>query len=82
MKFEDKRMLGIQLGSLLLTKENQYLVIKKNENYSLINIDNLECILFEVPLEHVEEMIVEDLKETIQEIIAPEHIKLVAKNIL
>lgn len=29
MKFEDKRMLGIQLGSLLLTKENQYLVIKK-----------------------------------------------------
>ncbi|MCU5506795.1 hypothetical protein OCB09_26110, partial [Bacillus cereus] len=24
MKFEDKRMLGIQLGSLLLTKEHQY----------------------------------------------------------
>lgn len=37
---------------------------------------------FEVPLENVEEMVVEDLKETIQEIIAPEHIKLVAKNIL
>ncbi|HFJ9473642.1 hypothetical protein COK00_16860 [Bacillus cereus] len=82
MKFEDKRMLGIQLGSLLLTKENQYLVIKKNENYSLVNINNLECMLFEVPLEHVEEMVVEDLKETIQEIVAPEHIKLVAKNIL
>ncbi|MEJ9255855.1 hypothetical protein [Bacillus wiedmannii] len=82
MKFEDKRMLGIQLGSLLLTKENQYLVIKKNENYSLVNINNLECVLFEVPLEHVEEMVVEDLKETIQEIVAPEHIKLVAKNIL
>ncbi|AXR17863.1 hypothetical protein COK25_27795 [Bacillus cereus] len=82
MKFEDKRMLGIQLGSLLLTKENQYLVIKKNENYSLVNINNLECMLFEVPLEHIEEMVVEDLKETIQEIVAPEHIKLVAKNIL
>ncbi|PFL17021.1 hypothetical protein [Bacillus cereus] len=80
MKFEDKRMLGIQLGSLLLTKEN--LVIKKNENYSLVNINNLECMLFEVPLEHIEEMVVEDLKETIQEIVAPEHIKLVAKNIL
>ncbi|MCU5407443.1 hypothetical protein OCA16_23110 [Bacillus cereus] len=82
MKFEDKRMLGIQLGSLLLTKENQYLVIKKNENYSLVNINNLECMLFEVPLEHIEEMVIEDLKETIQEIVAPEHIKLVAKNIL
>ncbi|MCU5103466.1 hypothetical protein OCA20_25735 [Bacillus cereus] len=82
MKFEDKRMLGIQLGSLLLTKENQYLVIKKNENYSLVNIKNLECMLFEVPLEHIEEMVVEDLKESIQEIVAPEHIKLVAKNSL
>ncbi|HHX7191724.1 hypothetical protein CN543_16375 [Bacillus toyonensis] len=82
MKFEDKRMLGIQLGSLLLTKENQYLVIKKNENYSLVNINNLECMLFEVPLEHIEEMVVEDLKESIQEIVAPEHIKLVAKNSL
>ncbi|MED3526348.1 hypothetical protein [Bacillus thuringiensis] len=82
MKFEDKRMLGIQLGSLLLTKENQYLVIKKNENYSLVNINNLECMLFEVPLEHIEEMVIEDLKETIQETVAPEHIKLVAKNIL
>ncbi|MCU5332305.1 hypothetical protein [Bacillus wiedmannii] len=82
MKFEDKRMLGIQLGSLLLTKENQYLVIKKNENYSLVNINTLECVLFEVPLEHVEEMVIEDLKESIQEIVAPEHIKLVAKNIL
>ncbi|MDA2101259.1 MULTISPECIES: hypothetical protein [Bacillus] len=82
MKFEDKRMLGIQLGSLLLTKENQYLVIKKNENYSLVNINNLECMLFEVPLEHIEEMVIEDLKETIQEIVAPEHIKLVAKNSL
>ncbi|MED0940235.1 hypothetical protein P4T37_26620 [Bacillus mobilis] len=82
MKFEDKRILGIQRGSLLITKENHYLVIKKSENYSLININNLECMRFEVPLEHVEEMVVEDLKETIQEIIAPEHIKLVAKNIL
>ncbi|HDR7964700.1 MULTISPECIES: hypothetical protein [Bacillus] len=82
MKFEDKRMLGIQLGSLVLTKENQYLVIKKNDNYSLVNINNLECVLFEVPLEHVEEMVIEDLKESIQEIVAPEHIKLVAKNIL
>lgn len=82
MKFEDKRMLGIQRGSLLITKKNHYLVINKSKNYSLININNLECMRFEVPLGHVEEMVVEDLKETIQEIIAPEHIKLVAKNIL
>lgn len=39
-------------------------------------------MLFEVPLEHIEEMVIEDLKETIQEIVAPEHIKLVAKNSL
>lgn len=29
MKFEDKLMLGIQRGSLLITKENHYLVINK-----------------------------------------------------
>ncbi|PGT52328.1 hypothetical protein COD86_16590 [Bacillus cereus] len=82
MKFEDKRILGIQLGSLLLTEDNQYLVIKKSESYMLVNIESLECVLFEVSLEHLEEMILEDLKETIQDIIVPEHIKIIAKNIL
>ena len=82
MKFEDKRLLGIQLGSLLITEENEYLVIKKNDNYSVMNIKNVECVTFEVPLEHLEEMIIEDLREKIQEIIAPEHIKIVAQNII
>ncbi|PEF38591.1 hypothetical protein [Bacillus wiedmannii] len=82
MKFEDKRILGIQLGSLLLTEDHRYLVVKKNEKYMLINIENLECVLFEVSLEHLEEMILEDLKESIQDIIAPEHIKIIAKNSL
>ncbi|OJD71019.1 hypothetical protein [Bacillus sp. NH11B] len=82
MKFEDRRMSEIKLGCLLLTEENQYLVIKKNEAYSLVNIETVECTLFEVPLENLEEMIIEDLKETIQDIIAPEHIKIVAKNIV
>ncbi|MED1059686.1 hypothetical protein [Bacillus mycoides] len=82
MKFEDKRISEIKLGCLLLTEENQYLVIKKNEVYSLVNIKTVECTLFEVPLENLEEMIIEDLKETIQDIIAPEHIKIVAENIV
>ncbi|MGG0254304.1 hypothetical protein [Bacillus cereus] len=80
MKFEDKRILGIQLGSLLLTEDTQYLVVKKNEKYTLINMANLECTLFEVSLEHLEEMVQEDLKESIQDIIAPEHIKIIAVN--
>ncbi|MFF2341105.1 hypothetical protein [Bacillus mycoides] len=82
MKFEDKRMLGIQLGCLIMTEENQYLVIKKNEVYSLLNLKTVESVTFEVPLVNLEEMLFEDLKETIQDIIAPEHIKIVAKNIV
>ncbi|MGY1465434.1 hypothetical protein ACW4EZ_29705 (plasmid) [Bacillus toyonensis] len=81
MKFEDERLLVIQLGSLLITEENQYLVIKKNGNYSLLNIETVESVTFEVPLANLEEMLLEDLKETIQDIIAPENIKIVAKNI-
>ncbi|PFR87570.1 hypothetical protein COK38_26150, partial [Bacillus cereus] len=42
MKFDDRRLLGVRLGSLLITEENQYLVIKKKEHYSLLNIDSLE----------------------------------------
>ncbi|MEN1939410.1 hypothetical protein AAIE21_28950 [Paenibacillus sp. 102] len=82
MKFEDKRILGIQLGSVLLTENQQYLVVKKNDNYTLVNIENLECMPFEVPLKHLEEMIIEDLRESVQDIIAPEHIKIVTANIL
>ena len=29
MKFDDQRLLGVRLGSVLVTEENQYLVIKK-----------------------------------------------------
>ncbi|PES71903.1 hypothetical protein CN507_07415 [Bacillus cereus] len=82
MKFEDKRMLGIQLGCLIVTEENQYLVIKKNELYSLLNIKTVESLTFEAPLANIEDMLLEDLKETIQDIISPEHIKIVAKNII
>ncbi|MGX5677799.1 hypothetical protein [Bacillus toyonensis] len=82
MKFEDKRLLVIKSGSLLITEENQYLVIKKNENYSLLNIKTVESVTFEVPLANLEEMLLEDLKETIQDIIAPEHIKIIAENII
>ncbi|MHA2890431.1 hypothetical protein [Bacillus cereus] len=82
MKFEDKRMLGIRLGCLLITEENQYLVIRKDEHYSLLNIQNSECKVFGVPMEHLEDILREDLKENIQEIIPPEHIKVVAKNII
>ncbi|WP_459502281.1 hypothetical protein [Bacillus sp. C1] len=82
MKFDDQRLLGIRLGSLLITGENQYLVIKKKEHYSLLNIETLECTPLEVSLEHLEEMLHEDLQESIKEIIAPEHLKIVAKNII
>ncbi|ABS22439.1 hypothetical protein ACRS6Y_16145 [Bacillus cytotoxicus] len=82
MKFDDQRLLGIRLGSLLITEENQYLVIKKKDHYSVLNIKTLECTPLEVSLEHIEEMLQEDLQEHIQEIIAPEHLKIVAKNIL
>ncbi len=57
MKFDDRRLLGIRLGSLLITEENQYLVIKKKEHYSLLNIESLECTPLEVSLEHLEEML-------------------------
>ncbi|PGM89709.1 hypothetical protein [Bacillus cereus] len=80
MNFEDDRKLGIQLGCIVKTDNTQYLVFKKNENYSLLNIKTVECINLEVPLEHLEEMILEDLKEDIQSIIPPENIKVVAQN--
>ncbi|PEE40857.1 hypothetical protein [Bacillus pseudomycoides] len=82
MKFDDQRLLGVRLGSLLITEEKQYLVIKKKEQYSLLNIDTLECTPLEVSLEHLEEMLYEDFQESIKEIIAPEHLKIVAKNII
>ncbi|WP_243523318.1 hypothetical protein [Bacillus pseudomycoides] len=82
MKFDDQRLLGVRLGSLLITEEKQYLVIKKKEHYSLLNIDTLECTPLEVLLEHLEEMLHEDFQENIKEIIAPEHLKIVAKNII
>ncbi|MEY8350853.1 hypothetical protein COI93_10460 [Bacillus cereus] len=82
MKFDDRRLLGVRLGSLLITEENQYLVIKKKEHYSLLNIDSLECTPLEVSLEHLEEMLHEDFQESIKEIIVPEHLKIVAKNII
>ena len=78
MKFDDQRLLGVRLGSVLVTEENQYLVIKKN-HYALLNIHNLECTHVEVQLEHLEEMLREDFQESITEIIAPEHIKLLRK---
>jgi len=60
MKFDDQRLLGVRLGSLLITEEKQYLVIKKKEQYSLLNIDTLECTPLEVSLEHLEEILYED----------------------
>ncbi|MBW3496357.1 hypothetical protein [Bacillus sp. FDAARGOS_1420] len=80
MTFEDNRKLGIQQGCIVLTDQSQYLVVKKNENYSLLNIATAECINFDVSLEHLEEMVQVDLKEKIQAIIPPENIKIVAQN--
>ncbi|PFN48082.1 hypothetical protein COJ58_25200 [Bacillus thuringiensis] len=80
MTFEDNRKLGFQQGCIVITDQSQYLVVKKNENYSLLNITNAECINFEVSLEHLEEMIQVDLKEKVQHIIPPENIKIVAQN--
>lgn len=80
MTFEDNRQLGIQQGCIVITDQSQYLVVKKNENYSLLNIETMECINFEVSLEHLEEMVQVDLKEKIQDIIPPENIKIVAQN--
>ncbi|GMR64623.1 hypothetical protein BAC7755_12930 [Bacillus sp. MN7755] len=82
VKFDDQRLLGIRLGSMLVTEENQYLVIKKKDHYALLNIHTLECTHVEVQLEHIEEMLREDFQESIKEIIAPEHIKIVAKNVI
>ncbi|WP_100619111.1 hypothetical protein [Bacillus cereus] len=80
MTFEDNRKLGFQQGCIVITDQSQYLVVKKNENYSLLNITTAECINFEVSLEHLEEMVQVDLKEEIQDIIPPENIKIVAQN--
>lgn len=80
MTFEDDRKLGIQQGCIIITDQSQYLVVKKNENYSLLSIASAECINFEVSLEHLEEMVQVDLKEKIQDIIPPENIKIVAQN--
>ncbi|OQR53353.1 hypothetical protein [Bacillus sp. CDB3] len=82
MKFEDQQLLGVQLGSVIVAEDNQYLVIKKQDYYALLNIHTLECTRVEVQLEHIEELLQEDLQEGITEIIAPEHIKIVAKNII
>ncbi|MEB9166274.1 hypothetical protein P4H78_30885 [Bacillus cereus] len=68
MTFEDDRKLGIQQGCIVITDQSQYLVVKKNENYSLLSIASAECINFEVSLEHLEEMVQVDLKEKIQDI--------------
>ncbi|AKR13047.1 hypothetical protein [Bacillus thuringiensis] len=65
MTFEDNRKLGIQQGCIVITEQSRYLVVKKNENYSLLNIANAEYINFEVSLEHLEEMLQIDLKEKI-----------------
>ncbi len=80
MTFEDNRKLGIQQGCIVITDQSQYLVVKKNENYSLLSIATAECINFEVSLEHLEEMVQVDLKEKIRDIIPPENIKIVAQN--
>ncbi|EJV49196.1 hypothetical protein IEK_02906 [Bacillus toyonensis] len=80
MTFEDNRKLGIQQGCIVITDQSQYLVAKKNENYSLLSIATVECINFEVSLEHLEEMVQVDLKEKIQDIIPPGNIKIVAQN--
>ncbi|WP_020061283.1 hypothetical protein [Bacillus sp. 123MFChir2] len=82
MKFEDNRVLGIQLGSLLITEDHRYLVIKKNDHYSLLNVETMECCILEVALEHIEEVLAEDLQETVKQIIPAGHLKLVAKNIV
>ncbi|MGF1438442.1 hypothetical protein ACQUW6_30290 [Bacillus thuringiensis] len=65
MTFEDNRKLGIQQGCIVITEQSRYLVVKKNENYSLLNIANAEYINFEVSLEHLEEMLQIDFKEKI-----------------
>ncbi|MCC3686079.1 hypothetical protein [Bacillus cereus] len=65
---------------MVITDQSQYLVVKKNENYSLLSIATAECINFEVSLEHLEEMVQADLKEKIQDIIPPENIKIVAQS--
>ncbi|MEB2299432.1 hypothetical protein [Lysinibacillus xylanilyticus] len=80
MKFEDQRNIDIRLGCILITEKSQYLVFKKLDNYSLLNIETVESLHFEVSLEHIEEMITEDLKENIQSVIPPENIKIVAQN--
>lgn len=80
MNFEDNRKLGIQLGCIVKTDTTQYLVFKKNENYSLLNIETVECTNFEVSLDNIEEVIQIDFKETIQNIIPPENIKVVAQS--
>ncbi|MCU7663953.1 hypothetical protein [Bacillus thuringiensis] len=80
MTFEDNRKLGIQQGCIVITDQSQYLVVKRNENYSLLIIPTAECINFEVSLEHLEEMVQVDLKEKIQDIIPPENIKIAAQN--
>ncbi|MEI4802855.1 MULTISPECIES: hypothetical protein [unclassified Bacillus (in: firmicutes)] len=82
MKFEDNRLSGIQLGALLVTEDHRYLVIKKNDHYSLLNVETMECSILEVALEHIEEVMAEDLQETVKQIIPAEHLKLVAKNIV
>lgn len=82
MKFEDTRMLGIRLGSLIVTENHHFLVIKKNEHYSLLNVNTMECSIVEVSLEHIREVLAEDFGEKIVEIIPPEHLKIIAKNVV
>ncbi|MBZ4220987.1 hypothetical protein LAE98_02420 [Bacillus wiedmannii] len=57
MKFDDQRLLGVRLGSVIVTEENQYLVIKKKDHYALLNIHDLECTHVEVQLENIEELL-------------------------
>ncbi|MFD3449021.1 hypothetical protein ACFDTO_31110 [Microbacteriaceae bacterium 4G12] len=82
IKFEDNRVSGIQLGALLVKEDHRYLVIKKNDPYSLLNIETMECSILEVALEHIEEVMAEDLQEIVKQIIPAKHLKLVAKNIV
>ncbi|MRR42793.1 hypothetical protein EKU32_17380, partial [Bacillus anthracis] len=63
MKFDDQRLLGVRLGSVLVTEENQDVVIKKKDHYALLTIHTLEYTNVEVKLEHNEEMLHEDLQE-------------------
>ncbi|MEH6888261.1 hypothetical protein V7024_00565 [Bacillus sp. JJ864] len=65
---------------MVKTDTTQYLVFKKNKNYSLLNIKTVECANFEVSLDNIEEMIQIDFKETIQDIIPLENIKIVTQN--